>query len=75
MPNKTRRVDKLTSQLEHSCRHEPGWMGERALDSRCDENDGEEGSKWAPDSRCGKSDGGFEDSRKTLARSAALWRV
>ena len=30
----------MTSQLEHSCRHEPGWMGKRALDSRCGESDG-----------------------------------
>ena len=34
--------------MEHSCRHAPGWMGKRALDSRC-----------------GKSDGGFDDNRKT----------
>ena len=27
MPIETRRVDGLASQLEHSCRHQPGWMG------------------------------------------------
>ena len=30
----------MTSQLEDSCRHEPGWMRKRVLDSRCGENDG-----------------------------------
>ena len=66
MPNMTRRVDRLTAQLEHSCGYEPGWMGKGALDSRCDENDRESGSKWASDSRCGKRDGGFESNQKTL---------
>ena len=40
MPAKTRRVDSPTSHLEHSCIPASGWMVERALDSRCGENDG-----------------------------------
>ena len=38
-------MDRSASHLEHSCRHEPGWMGKWALDSRCDENYGETGSR------------------------------
>ena len=56
----------MTSQLEHSCKHEPGWMEKRALDSRCDENDGGVGIQIDSRFPSRQSDGGFEDNRKTL---------
>ena len=36
---KTRWVDSPMSHLDHSCRPPSGLMGEKALDSRCGEND------------------------------------
>ena len=43
MPAKTSRVVRPVFCLERSCRPASGWMGERALDSHCGENDrGEE---------------------------------
>ena len=40
MPTNTGRVDRSMSYPDHSCSPASGLMGERALDSRCGENDG-----------------------------------
>ena len=40
MPTKASRVVKPVFCLGRSCRPASDWMGERALDSHCGENDG-----------------------------------
>ena len=70
MPAWTRRVDRTTSHLDHSCIFAQGWIGERVLDSRCGENDGRRGQLKYPVEHCPKSGGhaGGHDRDKAKCR-------